>query len=311
MSAVPASERLRRLLLILPWLMERGEVSVAEAAERFRVDEEALVRDLELASMCGLPPYVDEMIDLFIDDGTIHMGVPRLFTRPLRIDQVEAFELLSAGRAAMQLPGADPDGALNRGLRKLAEGLGEDDTGVLVVTPRPPEMAALADAVAERRRVRIVHQSHTADESSERVVTPFRVFATQGNWYVVGHDDRSDELRTFRIDRISSVVDAGPAEVPVPSDLPDPDDWFAEGDVSRVVLEVGPAGRWIIERYPVDEVSGPDDEGWWRVRLAVTSDRWLARLLLRLGPAVRVVEPAGGDRVGREVAERILERYRS
>lgn len=311
MSSAPAHERLRRLLLILPWLMERGEVSVAEAAERFRVDEESLVRDLELASMCGLPPYVDEMIDLFIDEGMIHMGVPRLFTRPLRIDQVEAFELLSAGRAAMQLPGADPDGALNRGLRKLARGLGEDDTGVLVVTPRPSEMVVIADAVAERRRVRLDYQSHTADGSSERVVTPFRVFTAQGNWYVVGHDDRSGELRTFRIDRIVSVSDAGPAEVPVPDDLPDPDEWFAEGDVARIVLEVGPAGRWIIERYPVDEVSGPDADGWRRVRLAVTSDRWLARLLVRLGPAVRVVEPAGAERVGREVAQRILDRYRS
>jgi proteasome accessory factor C len=311
MSTAPATERLRRLLLILPWLMERGEVRVAEVAERFRVDEESLVRDLELVSMCGLPPYVDEMIDLFIDEGTIHMGVPRLFTRPLRIDQVEAFELLSAGRAAMQLPGADPDGALNRGLRKLARGLGEDDTGVLVVTPRPPEMVVITEAVAERRRVRIGYQSHVADEASERAITPFRVFTAQGKWYVVAHDDRSREIRTFRVDRIVSVVDDGPAEVAPPDDLPGPDMWFADGDVPRVVLDVGPAGRWVIESYPIDEVTGPDADGWWRVRMAVTSDRWLARLLVRLGPAVRVVEPTEAGRVGRDVARRILERYRA
>lgn len=310
MSSAPATERLRRLLVVLPWLMERGEVPVAEVAERFRVDEESLVRDLELVSMCGLPPYVDEMIDLFIDEGMIHMGVPRLFTRPLRIDQVEAFELLSAGRAAMQLPGADPDGALNRGLRKLARGLGEDDTGVLVVTPRSPEMVVIAEAVAERRRVRIGYQSHVADDSSERVVTPFRVFTAQGKWYVVAHDDRSGEVRTFRVDRVTSVADAGPAEIPVPDDLPGPDGWFAEGDVPRVVLDVAPPGRWVIESYPTDEVSGPDPDGWRRVRMAVTSDRWLARLLVRLGPAARVVEPSDAGRVGRDMARRILERYR-
>ena len=52
-----AEDRLRRLLVMLPWLMERGEVSVAETAERFGLTEAEVVRDLELASMCGLPPF--------------------------------------------------------------------------------------------------------------------------------------------------------------------------------------------------------------------------------------------------------------
>ena len=55
----PTSERLRRLLVMLPWVMEREVVAVAEVAERFDVSEAELVRDLELASMCGLPPFLD------------------------------------------------------------------------------------------------------------------------------------------------------------------------------------------------------------------------------------------------------------
>ena len=89
-----ATERLRRLLIILPWLMERGEVSVDEVAERFSVGVDDLIRDLELVSMCGLPPYVDEMIDVFIDEGMIFVGIPRLFTRPLRLSEVEALSLI-------------------------------------------------------------------------------------------------------------------------------------------------------------------------------------------------------------------------
>ena len=103
----PAEERLRRLLVLLPWLMERGEVPLAEAAARFDLSEDDLVRDLELVAMCGLPPFVDELVDVFVDEGMIFVGVPRLFMRPLRLNAVEAFELLTAGRAAMQLPGAD------------------------------------------------------------------------------------------------------------------------------------------------------------------------------------------------------------
>ena len=55
---------------------------VDEAVARFGVSREQLIHDVELAAMCGLPPYVDEMIDLFVDDDVIYAGVPRLFTRP-------------------------------------------------------------------------------------------------------------------------------------------------------------------------------------------------------------------------------------
>src|SRR5207344_1836306 len=135
----PAQERLRRLLVMLPWLMERGEVPVAEAAERFHVSEPHLIHDLEVASLCGLPPYVDELVDLWIEDGVIHMGVPRLFTRPLRLTAPEGFALLAAGRAAIALPGADPGGPLGRALEKLAVSLGADDRPALVVdVERPP-----------------------------------------------------------------------------------------------------------------------------------------------------------------------------
>ena len=100
---------------------------LAEVARRFGAEPRPRSpRDLELAAMCGLPPFVDEMIDVFIDDDTVVVGVPRLFTRPLRLTAPEGFALVAAGRAAMQLPGADPDGPLGRGLQKLAAALGDD-----------------------------------------------------------------------------------------------------------------------------------------------------------------------------------------
>lgn len=309
MAQRPATERLRRLLIILPWLMEQGEVPVEEAAQRFSVGVDDLIRDLELVSMCGLPPYVDEMIDVFIDEGMIFVGVPRLFTRPLRLSEVEAFELLAAGRAAMQLPGADPDGALARGLRKIAIGLGEDDTGVLVVNPTPPIVQELTDAVENGQRVEIRYQSSASAEPTLRPIEPFVVFSSQGNWYAHAHDVGSDSLRTFRIDRIESLSIVGNAENVAPPSLPEPGSWFVDADIERVTLRIGPRGRWVYERYPVDEVSLPDAEGWVTVRLAVTSQQWLARLLLRLGDSVVVVEPVSMQSVRSTAAADVLRRY--
>jgi proteasome accessory factor C len=309
MAQRPATERLRRLLIILPWLMEQGEVAVEEAASRFSIGVDDLIRDLELVSMCGLPPYVDEMVDVFIDEGTIFVGVPRLFTRPLRLSEVEAFELLAAGRAAMQLPGADSDGALARGLRKIAVGLGEDDTGVLVVNPTPPIVQELTGAVENRLRVEVRYQSSSRAEPALRQIEPFVIFSSQGNWYVHAHDVGSDGLRTFRVDRIESLTVVGNAEHEAPSSMPDPGTWFADADIERVTLRIGPRGKWVYERYPVDEVSSADDEGWVTVRLAVTSLQWLARLLLRLGDSVEVLEPLTMKSVRSNAAAQVLRRY--
>ena len=267
MAQRPATERLRRLLIVLPWLMEQGEVPLEEAARRFSIGVDDLIRDLELVSMCGLPPYVDEMVDVFIDEGMIFVGVPRLFTRPLRLSEVEAFELLAAGRAAMQLPGADPEGALARGLQKIAVGLGEDDTGVLVVNPTSPIVQELTTAVENGNRVEVRYQSASSAEVAVRQIEPFVVFSSQGNWYIHAHDVGSDGLRTFRVDRIESLSVVGDAENEAPPAMPEPGIWFADADIERVTIRVGPRGKWVYERYPVDEISPPDDEGWVTVRL--------------------------------------------
>jgi proteasome accessory factor C len=308
----PAEERLRRLLVMLPWLMERGEVPVAEAAERFDLTEAEIATDLELVAMCGLPPFVDELIDVFIDDGLIWVGVPRLFTRPLRLNSVEAWELLAAGRAAMELPGADPDGPLGRSLAKLAATLGEDDTsGVRVDLDQPPHTAAIAEAVGAGERLRIEYWSASRDELTERTIVPRQVFGDRGEWYVTADDDRSGERRTFRIDRIESIDATGEFVPPGEEPLPTPGDWFTDGSIPRVTVRLAPTARWVAERYPNDETSEPDADGWITMRLPIVSDQWFTRTLIRLGPDAEVVDaPEWDDRVA-AAAGRLLARYRS
>ncbi|MEO6653653.1 MAG: WYL domain-containing protein [Ilumatobacteraceae bacterium] len=306
-----AEDRLRRLLVMLPWLMERGEVSVDEAAERFDLTPAEIARELELVAMCGLPPFVDELIDVFIDEGMIFVGVPRLFTRPLRLNAVEAWELLAAGRAAMELPGADPDGPLGRGLAKLATALGDDDTaGVRIDLDRPEAAIGLAAAADAGEEVRITYWSLSRDETSERLILPRQVFADRGQWYVSGDDDRSGEIRTFRIDRIESVEPTGRHPEASDSQLPTPGSWFTDGSIPRVTVRLGPSARWVVERFPVDSVSDADADGWVTATLPIASEPWFARTMVRLGPDAVVVEPSGWGSIGRDAATRVLAHYR-
>jgi proteasome accessory factor C len=311
MTVRPAEQRLRRLLVMLPWLMERGEVPVSEVAERFDLTEAEGVGDLELAAMCGLPPFVDELIDVFIDEGMIVVGVPRLFTRPLRLNSVEAFELLAAARTAMELPGADPDGALARGLAKLARALGEDDTsGVKIDLDKPELVDRLAAAAAAHEQLQIDYVSADRDEATTRRILPRQVFTDRGEWYVSADDDRSGEVRTYRVDRVSALEPTGEIVRPSDAPLPAPGAWFDDASVRRAVLRLSAAAHWVIERFPYESVEAPDATGWSRVTLPVASQQWLVKTMLRLGPEAELVEPADLRAVVAEAAGRVLARYR-
>ena len=81
------------------------------------------------------------------------------------------------------------------------------------------------------------------------------MFNDRGEWYVVADDGRSGERRTFRIDRIESVVGTGERGEPVePGDVAGTPEWFADGGLPQVTLRLAPAATWVVERYPVDEV---------------------------------------------------------
>lgn len=297
-------DRLRRLLVMLPWLMERGEAPVAEMIERFGLTEAELVRDLELAAMCGLPPFVDEMIDVFIDDGVVYAGVPRVFVRPLRLTAPEGFGLVAASRLAMQLPGADPHGALARALAKLEEVLG--GLGVVVDVEPPAVTDAVVSAVDACQRLRIGYWSE-GERFSEREVTPRRVFTDRGNWYVVADDHASGTERIFRLDRIDGCVPTGAIDEPREVEAPVADGWFKDADLPTVRLLLAPSAGWVVERYPTRAVRETVDG--LEVELTVTRERWLRELLLRLGTAARVVEPDQWRDLGARAATAVLARY--
>src|SRR5690606_16943376 len=158
----------------------------------------------------------------------------------------------------------------------------------------------------------IDYYSYGRDERTTRVVDPHAVFAHQGAWYLRGWCHLARDRRVFRVDRIveATVLDE-PVERPGAPEEGADDPFELGPDVPRVTLELDPSARWVVETYPVDAVEELG-EGRLRVRLAVAATPWLERLLVRLGPAARVVaadDPALAE-AGVRAARRILARYR-
>jgi proteasome accessory factor C len=281
---------------------------VAEAAARFHVSEAHLIADLERASLCGLPPFVDEMIDLFIDDGVIHMGVPRLFTKPLRLNAREGFSLLAAGKAALEMPGAEGDGALARALVKLEASLGTSAV-VAIDVEHPPFLDAIRAAVEQRTELAITYYAAWRDEQTERVIRPHTVFAEQGDWYVIADCLLAGGERRFRVDRISALSPTGETFEHRDIARPGPE-WFAPSpDATEVTLRLAPGATWVATRYPMQAVRTIDNG--LEVDLLVVSVPWLERLLLRLAGDAEVVAPDEWRTLGRDAAQRLLARYRA
>ncbi|HEX7168241.1 MAG TPA: WYL domain-containing protein [Acidimicrobiales bacterium] len=308
--------RLRRVLVMVPWLLEEGGSTVADVARRFDMSEDEVWRDLTLLMCCGLPPYGGgDLIDVIVDDdGTIEALPGPFFERPMRLTSVEGFAVLAAGRALQGVAadaGAGAAGAaLASALEKLETALGA--SGTLAVDLEAPRFLAEVRAAAEAgERVRVAYYSAWRDELSERVVEPLTVHSREGRWYVEAVDVTSrGEPRRLRVDRIRSLERTGerferPASPPAP-----PEQLFSPGALGvEVVLVLPPSARWVVEAFDVEEAEELEG-GRLRVRLVTAGERWLERLLLRAGPQAIVESPAELRGVGAGAAGRVLARYR-
>ncbi|MFM8856119.1 MAG: helix-turn-helix transcriptional regulator [Actinomycetota bacterium] len=301
------NERLRRLLVMLPWLMERGSVSTAEMADHFGLSVKDLVADLTLVSMCGISQDPRDLIDVWVDEDQVYFGLPKYFERPLRLTVPEAFSLVAAALAAEQMTGADDSGSLASAIRKVARAVGFDPNRDLAVELEAPEsLEQLSRACAEHRVVEFDYWSVESGTSTRRRMAPVEVFGDGGHWYLRAFDLDVQREKTFRLDRLDGLT---VTEIRHDVELGERGDWFSTADeVRRVTMLVDPSVLWMIEQYPTVDIVPNGDMV--EVTMLVNGQRWLGRLLLRLGSKARVIDPQEWTAVGAQTADRVLEAYR-
>jgi proteasome accessory factor C len=308
-----SAARMQRLLAMVPWIAAQDGPTLAEVCERFGLTEKELAADLEVMWLVGLPPYTpDALVDVVQEGDRVWIHFADVFESPQRLTPDQAVALLTAGASVLALPGTERDGALGRGVEKLSAVLGVEAEQVLDVDlglGGAEVLDVLRTAVTDHRRVHLDYYSYGRDARTERDVDPYLVHAEDGSLYVLGHCHLAGAERRFRIDRIAAatLLDErfDPPDTSAPAGVFQPDD-----DDPRVELELEPSAAWVTEAYPVEDVETRPD-GTLRVRLAVAAEAWFERLLVGLGPQVRVVDaPAPLADAGRRASERILDRYR-
>ena len=326
MSAGGVTERLPRLLSLVPYLQARPGIPVAEAAADFGITERQLRRDLELLWMCGLPGYgPGDLVDLSFTGDTVTVTEDAGLRRPLRLTTAEATALLVALRTLGDLPGMVDTDAVRRATAKIERAVGGGQAGsdslsaaggvAVDVTPQEQATtAAIRTALEDGRALTIRYYTAGRDAVTRRTVDPMRMLLVEGRGYLEAWCRRAGAVRLFRLDRVDDVTvldePAAPPPDAVPADVP--------AGVSRArpehgsaVLLLEPWARWVAEYYPVEEVvevsadPGHDDHsdgaGRARVLLRYADPDWLVRLVLGLGGGARVLEPPA---LAAEVARR-------
>lgn len=205
--------RADRLVAIILMLQARGQVTAAEVATELEVSERTARRDLDALGVAGLPIYSRQGRN----GGWQLAGGGRTDLSGLTASEARALFLV-AGPASAATP--EVKAALRKLVRALPEPFRDSaeaaSTAVIVdphgwdrpTAPRrtPPLLDAVQRAVVEAQQVTLGYRARDGAETS-RVVHPLGLAAKGAGWYLVAGTDAG--LRTFRVDRMSSVEPTG------------------------------------------------------------------------------------------------------
>jgi predicted DNA-binding transcriptional regulator YafY len=312
-----------RLLELLELLQTQPATTGREIADRLSIDARTVRRYIARLQELGIPVEGQRGV------GGGYRIRPGYRLPPLMLTGDEAIAItlgtIAAGRLGLGGSAESVEGALAKihrvlpgTLRRQVEALEatlDFTRSATAGAPVPGELALrLADAIRRRRRVRTAYRSFSGDRT-QRELSPLGLVVHSGRWYLAAYDHLREDLRIFRVDRMTrTVVSRQPADEP-------PDGFDAVAHVSRSLARV--PWPWEVEvllDVPIDqaahrlpatlaELAGED--GGTLLRMRVSSLDWMAGLLAGLGCGFTIHKPDELRDSVRALADRLVEHVES
>ncbi|MDP6977555.1 MAG: WYL domain-containing protein [Myxococcota bacterium] len=205
----------RQWQLIARLAKSRAGVGLDELARDLDCVRRTVYRDLDALMYAGFPVMSEKR------DGRVFYR----FTDSFKLGDVpftpdELLALAFSADLLKTLEGTVFHDSIQSALAKIRAGLGPELGGVLDrmadtfrVLPGPHKryegsseaIRALNESVLQQRTVDIEYRTGRSGEEGRRELDPYRLWYRNGGLYVIGHDHRSGEIRTFAVDRILSI----------------------------------------------------------------------------------------------------------
>ena len=146
--------------------------------------------------------------------------VSDFFLPALNLNFEEALALVTAARFYKATEGKQAVEVLNGAIHKITSNLPKRTNETLSqIAPQievphqqvsqvdeiEPHKEQLYDAIRERRKVNMAYNSFSSGKREQHRLSPYAVLFRKHAWYVIGHTERSNQVLTFRINRIHSI----------------------------------------------------------------------------------------------------------
>ncbi|MGL6199231.1 MAG: helix-turn-helix transcriptional regulator [Lachnospiraceae bacterium] len=277
-----------RLFKIIYYLLDKGQATAPELAEKFEVSVRTIYRDIDALSSAGIPIYVTtgrkggiQLLDHYVLDKT-------LFSESERIEILSGLQSL----LAVQYPNADMI------LNKLGAIFQIHLTDWIEVefsrwgSNAQVERKLFSDlkqSIFEKRQ--IVFDYYSAQAMETREVQPLKLVYKDKAWYLYGFCLLRNDFRMFRLSRIKNMaltkihfkrtIEQG-ANI-----FPEPDDFGNLIDLELYFpLEVG----FRLFDTLDDSVIKKQENGY-KVNLTLPENEWLYDFLMSFGDKVTIIHP--------------------
>jgi predicted DNA-binding transcriptional regulator YafY len=293
-----------RLLAFLEILQDRPFVTGAELAQRLEVDLRTVRRYAHAVQQLGFPVEGER------GPAGGYRLKPGYKLPPLMLTEDEATAVVVGLHSARRLGVPTSEEALAKIQRVLPARLRARTESLRNVaftsppgTPPASETAlTLAEAAQRERRVRARYTNYSGEETT-REVSPYGLVVHGGRWYLAAYDHDRDDLRTFRVDRMSDATIGAAARAPE-------DGFDAVQHVLTSLARVPWTHECVVELSrrvdaPLGELNGN------RLTMRVESLDYMARVLAGLDCDFTVISPPELNTSVDRLASRLARRART
>ena len=294
-----------RLFKILYHLLDKGQATAPELAERFEVSVRTIYRDIDALSGAGIPVYTEAG-----RNGGIHLLNDFVLDKAV-LSEAEKQEILAALQSIHITRNMDGSRTLQK-LSALFQLHSENWLEVDFSRWGNPgydneTFELLKSAVIRHRNVKLRYAG-SYEEIRERTVQPYKLVYKAKAWYLQAFCTEKQDWRIFKLNRILEleVLEEGFSQL----NPPGPIETF-EGEYPKVTLRFPKEMSYrVYDEFDKAQIQRQEN-GDLVVSANMPEDPWLIGFLLSFGTRVDILSPAHLKEAVAEQAKLIYEKNRT
>lgn len=294
-----------RLFKIVYHLLDKGQATAPELAEKFEVSARTIYRDIDTLSGAGIPVYAEAG-----RNGGIHLMNDFVLDKSV-LSEEEKQEILTA----LQSINSANKMSNPQTLEKLSAIFNMSSENWLEVDfsrwgnhgTDNEKFELLKSAIIHQRCIKITY-ANSYGTISERIVQPLKMSYKSMSWYLKAYCTKKQDYRIFKLTRIIDLEIL--TDVFCKSSFPELDETLGQSYNTIVLRFPQNMSYRVYDEFDKTQVSKKEN-GDLIVSVEMPEDEWLIGYLLSFGTQVDIIEPVYLKDIVAERAKEIYEKYKS